>query len=628
MRAVYFALALAGGLAAFGSASGAGPDAQAPDLQQSGVRVISVSAHDAGAAAQRITLALGKAAVVQLDSDARDVLVSDPATVDAVVRTPRRIFLLAQKTGQTNAFFFDAAGHQILSLDIRVERDLTDLAAMIHADFPDSHVKVSALNDNIVLTGSVESAQAAARVQDLAAQFVRDPGKSADPTKIINMLSIGGHQQVMLKVRVAEMQRQIAKQFGVNLLGNVSVGGVPISLATSNPYGLMGQALSSASGAQFGLACGAAANALGSLATTVTGSAATTVAGAMTSSAAGAQSTSAVGGLSTTGSGTGVGPLTAASGTLSSAAAGTGAGPVTTTSNGNAAVTANAGNAQAINSSLQSSASNSSLSNNGNSSQTNTTNGSQTNTSASNTHCTAPNNAQGVLNALEQDGLMHTLAEPNLTAVSGETAKFLAGGSFPVPSGRDQQGNISITFKDFGVGLSFTPVVLSDRQISLQLSTEVSELTNTGAFTIAGGTETNSSGQTVQVQAQTIPALDVRRAETTVELPSGGSFAVAGLIQHTTKQVLDAFPGLMQMPVLGALFRSRDFQSDETELVIIVTAYLVEPTNEKKLASPTDGFRAPSDLETIALGKLNATTKNVPAPLTSTSDGKSGFIVE
>ncbi len=183
-------------------------------------------------------------------------------------------------------------------------------------------------------------------------------------------------------------------------------------------------------------------------------------------------------------------------------------------------------------------------------------------------------------------------------------------------------------FKDFGVGLSFTPVVLSDRRISLQLSTEVSELTNTGAFTLAGGTSTNSSGQAVQVAAQTIPALQVRRAETTVELPSGGSFAIAGLMQHTTKQVLDAFPGLKDMPVLGALFRSRDFENDETELVVIVSAYLVEPTNEKKLASPGDGFRAPSDVETIAFGRLNAITKNDPHGLKSAGDGKVGFIVE
>jgi pilus assembly protein CpaC len=240
-----------------------------------------------------------------------------------------------------------------------------------------------------------------------------------------------------------------------------------------------------------------------------------------------------------------------------------------------------------------------------------------------------PNNVQGVLNALEQTGLLHTLAEPNLTAVSGETAKFLAGGEFPVPAGRDQQGNISIQFKDFGVGLAFTPVVLSDKRISLQLSTEVSELTNTGAFTLAGGSFINQSGQTVQVQSQTIPALEVRRAQSTVELPSGGSFAVAGLLQHTTKQVLDAFPGLKDMPVLGALFRSRDFENDETELVIIVSAYLVEPTTAHKLASPTDGFVAPTDAGTIAFGRLNRLiSRDDPHGLKSAGDGKVGFIVE
>jgi pilus assembly protein CpaC len=493
MRLLYVAIAVAAGLALFASPSGAGPE------PAGGTRVISVSARNGAPVNERITLALGKAAVVQLDTDARDVLVSDPSVVDAVVRTPRRIFLLAQKTGQTNAFFFDAAGRQILSVDIRVERDVTDLSQMIRADFPDSNVKVAALNDNIVLTGSVASAQDAARAQDLAAQFVRDPGKGIDPTKIVNMLSIGAHEQVLLKVRVAEMQRQISKQFAVNLSALSTAGGVPIMAATSNPYGLLGAALASASGIQVG-------------------------------------------------------------------SVGTPAAP-------------------------------------------------------------GPNNVQGVLNALEQAGLMHTLAEPNLTAVSGETAKFLAGGSFPVPSGRDQQGNISIIFKDFGVGLSFTPVVLSDRRISLQLSTEVSELTNTGAFTLAGGTETTSTG-TVTIQAQTIPALNVRRAETTVELPSGGSFAIAGLMQHTTKQVLDAFPGLKDMPVLGALFRSRDFENDETELVVIVSAYLVEPTNEKKLSSPGDGFHPPSDLETIAMGRLNKVTTGDPHGLKSADGGKVGFIVE
>lgn len=499
MRGLYLAIAIVAGVAVVATPSGAGSESNSQS-DTGGTRVITISARNAGPVAERITLALGKAAVVQLDVDARDVLVSDPGIVDAVVRTPRRIFLLAQKTGQTNAFFFDGAGHQILSVDIRVERDVTDLSSMIRTDFPNSNIHVSALNDNIVLTGSVDSAQDAARVQDLAAQFIRDPGKSVDPTKVVNMLSIGAHEQVLLKVRVAEMQRQISKQFAINLSALATAGGVPIMAATANPYGLLGSALAAASGVQVG--------------------------NVGTSSSPG------------------------------------------------------------------------------------------------------PNNIQGVLNALEQSGLMHTLAEPNMTAVSGETAKFLAGGSFPVPSGRDQQGNVSIVFKDFGVGLSFTPVVLSDRRISLQLSTEVSELTNTGAFTIQGGTETNSNGQTVQVQAQTIPALNVRRAETTVELPSGGSFAIAGLMQHTTKQVLDAFPGLKDMPVLGALFRSRDFENDETELVVIVSAYLVEPTTEKKLASPGDNFHTPSDFDTIAMGRLNTVMKPDPHGLKSAGDSKVGFIVE
>ncbi len=500
MRNLYFALAVVTGIAAFASPSGAGPESAKPDPALGGTRVISVSARGSGPVSERITLALGKAAVVQLDTDARDVLVSDPHIVDAIVRTPRRIFLLAQKTGQTNAFFFDGAGRQILSVDIRVERDLTDLSAMIRADIPDSNVKVSALNDTIILTGSVVGTQDAARAQDLAAQFIRDPGAAVDSTKVVNMLSISAHEQVLLKVRVAEMQRQISKQFAVNLAAMARAGGVPIIAQTYNPYGLIGQALSSASGVQIG-------------------------------------------------------------------SVGTASNP-------------------------------------------------------------GPNNAQGVLNALEQAGLMHTLAEPNMTAVSGETAKFLAGGEFPVPGGRDTQGNVEIIFKQFGVGLSFTPVVLSDKRISLQLSTEVSELTNTGAFTLQAGTIVNSSGQTVQEGALTIPALNVRRAETTVELPSGGSFAIAGLMQHTTKQVLDAFPGLKDMPVLGALFRSRDFQNDETELVVIISAYLVEPTNEKKLASPGDGFHPPSDAATIALGRLSPITKSDPHGLKSAGDDKVGFIVE
>lgn len=503
-------------------------------LDDANAQILSISTRDEPAH-QRLTLSLDKAALIELDTDTHDVLVSNPDIVDAVVRTPRRIFLLATKVGQTNAFFFDSAGKQILSLDIRVERDVMDLETVMKQSLPYSSINVQALNDNIVLTGSVSSAAESMNAADLAARFV------GDPKKVINMLSVAGGAQVMLKVRIAEMDRNIAKQFGINLSAAANVNGVPVITNTSNPYGLMGSALSDLSGAQIGSVCASQFN--------------PSITGSVTSSL-------------TTGNNT-----------------------VTTITNGvPSAVQTITSGVPTIASSL---------------------------TSAT---CSAPNNAQGILNALEQVGLVHMLAEPNLTAVSGETAKFLAGGEFPVPSGRDQQGNISVEFKQFGVGLSFTPVVISPNRISLQLSSEVSQLTNTGAFTLVGQ---NGIGTTI-----TIPALSVRRTQTTIELPSGGSFAIAGLMQHNTSQVIDGFPGIKDLPVLGALFRSRDFQNDETELVVLVSAYLVEPKTESAFAAPTDGFVAPSDPETLLLGRLNAIyTKPSDKPLSPQTAGQVGFIV-
>ena len=471
-----------------------------PVLDESNARMMTISTHGAPAH-QRLTLPLDKAAVVQLDVDARDVLVSNPELVDAVVRTPRRIFLLATKVGQTNAFFFDAQGKQILTLDIRVEKDVVDLSGLMKMSLPNSAIQVQALNDNVVLTGSVASALESTRAADLAARF------TGDPKKVINMLGIAGGQQVMLKVRIAEMDRNIAKQFGVNLSAAKVVGGsTPIGASTANQFNLVGQALSDLSGLQAGQVCNTASTASNPF-------------GAL--------------------SGGGV--------------------------------------------------------------------------------CNIQNNVQGQLKALERVGLVHILAEPNLTAVSGETAKFLAGGEFPVPASRDRDGNITVEFKQFGVGLSFTPVVVAPGRISLQLSSEVSELTNTGSFTLSGGSST---------QGLTIPALTVRRTATTIELPSGGSFAVAGLMQHNTKQVIDGFPGVKDLPVLGALFRSRDFADDTTELVVLVSAYLVEPTAEAALAAPTDGFVAPTDPETILLGRLNATYKKKDEkPMEPQASAPVGFVV-
>lgn len=442
-----------------------------------------------GPASRRIALGLNKAAVVELPSDASDVLVSNPSIVDAVVRTPRRIFILGQAIGQTNAFFFAEDGKQILNLEIRVERDLVDLDNQIADTVPSSDIETDAVSDNIVLRGTAENVTGVSNARDLAAGFVNDDDK------VVNAMTVTGREQVMLKVRVAELQRNVSKQLGVDLSAAWNSGGVPFSIASVNQFSLLGRALSETASYT--------------------------------------------------------------------------AGDVTV------------------------------------------------------------NNVEGALQAYERAGILRTLAEPNLTAISGEAAKFLAGGEFPVPTARDRDGNVTITYKPFGVGLGFTPVVLDDGRISVRISTEVSELTNEGAFVSEGSTYTDDNGNTVLVSGITIPALRVRRAETTVELPSGGSLVMAGLLQESTKQVLEGLPGAKDIPILGQLFRSRDFQNNETELVVIVTPYLVKPTNELRLAGPTDGFVNPTDLEAIFLGQLNmvyGSGKN--APPEGKLHGPVGFIME
>jgi len=411
-------------------------------------------------------LSLNKAAIIELPVDARDALVSNPKIADAVIRTPRRIYVMGLEVGQTNAFFFDQGGQQVLNLEITVERDYNILAQMYKRLMPTSNIDVQALNDNIVLSGTVDDPAAADQARDLAARFV------GDDKHVVSMLNVKSSEQVLLKVRIAEMQRTLAKQLGVNLSAAFTVGDVTGALQTINPYSIAGQALS------------------------------------------------------------------------------------------NSALTGHYDK---------------NLPRNG---------------------------VDGTIQALERDGLMRTLAEPNLTAISGESAKFLAGGEFPVPVSSDQNGNVSLQFKPFGVGLGFTPVVMGGGRISLKISTEVSETTAENAFTSAARTVV-SNGNTVTIPGLTVPGLNVRRAETTVELPSGGSLVMAGLLQDSLRQNIDGIPGLKDVPVLGALFRSRDYQNNETELVVMVTPYLVKPTEEKKIALPTDGFSPASDLDTALRGRPN-----------------------
>ncbi|MGE0740571.1 MAG: type II and III secretion system protein family protein [Hyphomonadaceae bacterium] len=209
------------------------------------------------------------------------------------------------------------------------------------------------------------------------------------------------------------------------------------------------------------------------------------------------------------------------------------------------------------------------------------------------------------IEAFERAGLLRVLAEPNLTAISGEAARFLAGGEFPVPV-NSEDGQISVEFKPFGVGLAFTPVVMSGGRISLKVATEVSELTSEGAISTGDTPIRNQDGTTTVIRGITIPALQVRRAETTLEMSSGSSIVLAGLIQERTRHAVEGVPGVMNTPVLGALFRSRDFVNNETELVIIVTPYLVRPTSPDRLRTPADGFMNPSEGESLLTGRLNS----------------------
>jgi pilus assembly protein CpaC len=476
-------------------AAHAGALADDPPKYGNTMRVQITNAGD-GPLAEQLLLPLNKSAIVELPVDAADVLISNPEIADVVVRTARRVYVVGMEVGQTNAFLFDSDGEQILNLEIRVEHDVAALQDMIDRLLPKSRVKVEAINGSLVLTGLVPSSAEADQARRLAERF------ATDPEQIISMVSITGKEQVLLKVRIIEMQRTIVKQLGVNLSAGVRGSDeIGVGIATDNEFSLIGRSLGGLTGSLDFDRIGAS-GALRSLDVT--------------------------------------------------------------------------------------------------------------------------------LQALERVGLVRTLAEPNLTAISGEKANFLAGGEFPVPTGRDAEGNVLIEYKPFGVGLSFTPMVLSEGRISMLVSTEVSELTNQGAFDVNAGVLVDpDTGERTIIPGLTLPGLKVRRAETTVELPSGGSLVMAGLIQDKTKQNIDGTPGAKDVPGVGALFRARDLESDETELVVIVTPYLVDPTSLENLSTPADGYATPHELETFFLGRLS----RVYSAPGSDTEGKSwrgpvGFILD
>ena len=476
---------------------------------------------------QSLSLPKGKSAVIDLPTDAQDVLVTDPKVANVVLSTRRRIYVLGVEGGQTDAAFFDAAGRQMLRLNIRVDQDISALGDTLNRILPGSSIHVEAVNQSIVLSGEVENAAAADKAIRLAQGFV------AKPEQVVNMLSVGESEQVMLKVRIVEVNRNIIKQLGFNLNAITGQLGMPqYSFGNSPTYGVNGSFLGGTTG----------------------GYSLNTTSQPVVDTLAGTSCLNVVGD-------------TIIDRAAKAACIGTG----------------RAGS-------------------------------------------TGLNQATAMIQAFESVGLVRTLAEPNLTAVSGESAKFLVGGEFPVPVGEDTTGRVTVEFKQYGVGLGFTPVVMSKGRISLKLSTEVSEITNIGAFSLSTSS-TSASGATTTSPSLVVPGLNVRRAETVVELPSGQSMMIAGLLQSVSKETLASLPGLMQVPIVGALLRSRDYQQGETELVVIVTPYLVKPVLPGQLQTPADGLQMANDLETNLLGKLNKSVGKT-APAGKTYQGPYGYVVE
>ncbi len=417
--------------------------------------------------ARFLSLGIGKSIVVDLPRDVKDVLVADPKIANAVVRSAQRAYIIGAAVGSTNIVFFDASGQQIAAYDIAVKRDLNGLRAALRQILPHASIQVEGLGDGVMLSGSVASPIEAQQAADLAVRLV---GK---PELVANSISVRGRDQVMLKVTVAEVQRDIVKQLGIDLSATMSYGTAVVNFNNANPFTAYGRPLVDT-------------NAL----------------------------SGSFGGV-----------------------------------NGVPAVTA-------------------------------------------------------TLRAMESAGVVRTLAEPNLTAISGESATFVSGGEFPIPAGYscDPTTHVcttQISFKKFGISLNFTPMVLSEGRISLRVMTEVSELSNDNAITLSQAVTSNT------VNSLTVPSIKTRRADTTLEIPSGGSMAMAGLITEQTKQAMNGLPGMAQIPVLGSLFRSRDYVNRNSELMILVTPYIVRAVAQKDLSRPDDGFAAASDPQSDLLGSIN-----------------------
>lgn len=475
------------GIALAMSSVGCGTFAPAP-ARASGT---AITTDTSSPVAQRLNMGIGKSVIVDLPRDAAEIFVADPKVANAVVRSPRKLYVIATGNGQTSIFAIDPQGRQIAVIDISIGSDIGELARIIKTALPKSEIVPRTVNDTIILTGFADSPGEAQMAVDIAKGFVAKGGAGgsagSSDGSVINSIVLRGRDQVMLKVTIAEVQRAVLKQLGVT---NAIARGNWGSWSMQNPLPLNLQNLTN--------------------------------------------------GKLTTGS------------------------------------------------------YDSLLAN------------------------TALHGLGAQIQAYERNGVARILAEPTVTAVSGESAKFVAGGELPVPTGEScVTGGIctvGVSFKQYGVTLNFTPVVLAEGRILLRVATEVTEVDPTTVVTF---------------NVSSVPAFRTRKNETSVELPSGGSIVSAGLIQTTSRSMINGLPGLMNLPILGTLFRSRDYQREETELMIVVTPYIAKPVRPDEIAKPTDGFADPTDPQAVLLGRVNRLYSTTSNPqLIQNFHGRVGFITD
>lgn len=400
---------------------------------------------------ETLTLSKGTGSLVRLSSPMSDIFVANDQVADVQVRSSTQLYVFGKAPGETTVYATDKSGRVVYAANIRVGNNVGSVDEMLRMAMPDANIDATPMNNLVLLTGTVASPDDAAEAQRLVQAYV------GEGTQVVSRLKSATPLQVNLRVKIAEVNRSVVKEVGMNLLSSDTT-----------------------SGFKFGINSGGSNN-----------------------------------------------PITVTPGTN---------GAPDKISIASAAGSVLVGQGKLFGLDLL-----------------------------------------GALKLAESDGLVTTLAEPNLTALSGETSSFLAGGEFPVPISQSL-GAVTIEYKQYGVGLSFTPIVLADGRISLRVRPEVSELSNEGSIRLNGFE---------------VPALTTRRAETTVELGSGQSMMIAGLLRNANTNSVDKAPFLGDLPILGALFRSTKYRRAETELVIIVTPYLVRPVSGQ-LALPTDGYRSPS----------------------------------